>query len=49
MIVSKTLAHLEAVGVEMNDALDIVQSTERALEQARGKVAENVLKKNNNK
>jgi hypothetical protein len=29
----------------MNDALDIVKSAERALEQARGKVAENVKKK----
>jgi exonuclease VII small subunit len=44
MIVSKTIAHLEAVGLEMNDALDIVQSAERAVEQARGKVAENVKK-----
>jgi hypothetical protein len=26
MIVSKTIARLEAVGVEMNDALDIVKS-----------------------
>jgi hypothetical protein len=44
VVVSKTIARLEAVGVEMNDALDIVKSTERAVEQARGKVAENVKK-----
>jgi hypothetical protein len=42
VVVSKTSASLEAVGVEMNDALDIVTSTERALGQARGKVAANV-------
>jgi hypothetical protein len=41
-IVSKTIACLEAVGVEMNDALDIVKSTEHALKQARGKVAKKV-------
>jgi hypothetical protein len=45
MTVSKTIAHLEAVGVEMNDVLDIVKSAECALEQARGKVAENVKNK----
>jgi exonuclease VII small subunit len=44
VVVSKTIARLEAVGV-MNDALDIVKSAERAVEQARGKVAENVKKK----
>jgi exonuclease VII small subunit len=44
LVVSKTIARLEAVGVEMNDALDIVKRTERAVEQARGKVAENVKK-----
>ena len=42
LVVSKTIACLEAVGVEMNDALDIVKSAERAVEQARGTVAENV-------
>jgi hypothetical protein len=42
VVVSKTIARQEAVGVEMNDALDIVKSAERAVEQARGKVAENV-------
>jgi hypothetical protein len=31
--------------VEINDALDIGKGTERALEQARDKVAENVKKK----
>jgi hypothetical protein len=45
LVVSKTIACLEAVGVEMNDALDIVKSTERAVEQARGSVAENLKKK----
>jgi hypothetical protein len=45
VVVSKTAARLEAVGVEMNDALDTVKSTERAVEQARDKVAENVKKK----
>jgi exonuclease VII small subunit len=44
LVVSKTIARLEAVGVEMNDALDIVKSAGRAVEQARGKVAENVKK-----
>jgi hypothetical protein len=42
LVVSKTIASLEAVGVEMNDALDIAKSAEHALEQARGKIAENV-------
>jgi hypothetical protein len=42
MVVSKTIASLKAVRVEMNDALDIVKSAERALEQAGGKVSENV-------
>jgi exonuclease VII small subunit len=42
VVLSKTIARLEAVGVEMNNALDIVKSAQRALEQARGKVAENV-------
>ena len=42
MVVSKTIARQEAVGVEMNDALDIVNSAERAVEKARGKVADNV-------
>jgi hypothetical protein len=45
LAVSKTIACLEAVGVEMNDALDIIKSAERAVEQARGKVAENVKNK----
>jgi hypothetical protein len=45
LVVSKTIARLEAVGVEMNDALDIVKSAERAVEQARDKVAENVTNK----
>jgi hypothetical protein len=45
VVVSKTIACLEAVGVEMNDALDIAKSAERAVEQARGRVAENVKKK----
>jgi hypothetical protein len=45
LVISKTIACLEAVGVEMNDALDIVKSAERAVEQARGKVAENVKNK----
>jgi hypothetical protein len=45
LVVSKTIARLEAVGVEMNDALDIAKSAERAVEQARGKVAENVKNK----
>jgi hypothetical protein len=45
MLVPKTIASLEAVGVEMNDALDIAKSAERAVEQARGKVAENVKNK----
>jgi hypothetical protein len=45
LVVSKTIASLEAVGVEIHDALDIVKSTERAVEQARGKVAENVKKR----
>ena len=45
LVVSKTIARLEAVGVDMNDALDIVKSAERAVEQARGKVAENVKNK----
>jgi hypothetical protein len=45
VVVSKTIACLEAVGVEMNDALDIVKSAERAVEQARDKVAENVKNK----
>jgi hypothetical protein len=45
LVVSKTVACLEAVGVEMNDALDIVKSAERAVERARGKVAENVKNK----
>jgi hypothetical protein len=49
VVVSKTIACLEAVGVEMNDALDIVKSAERAVEQARGKVAENVEKTNSRK
>jgi hypothetical protein len=44
-VVSKTIAGLGAVGVEVNDALDIVKSTKHALEQARGKVAENVKNK----
>jgi hypothetical protein len=44
VVYSKTIARLEAVGVEMNDALDIVKSAERAVEQARDKVAENVKK-----
>jgi hypothetical protein len=44
LVVSKTIACLEAVGVEMNDALGIAKIAERALEQARGKVAENVKK-----
>jgi exonuclease VII small subunit len=43
-VVSKTIARLEAVGVEMNDALDIVKSAERAVKQARDKVAEHVKK-----
>jgi hypothetical protein len=47
VVVSKTIARLEAVGMEMNDALDIVKSTERAVEQACDKVAENVKKKKN--
>jgi exonuclease VII small subunit len=42
VLVSKTIACLEAFGVETNDALDTVKSAERALEQARGKVAQNV-------
>jgi ribosomal protein L7/L12 len=42
--VSKTIACLEAIGVQMNDALDIVKSAERAVEQARDKVAENLKK-----
>jgi hypothetical protein len=45
LVVSKTIASLEAVGVEVNDALDIVKSEERAVEQACGKVAENVKHK----
>jgi hypothetical protein len=49
LVVSKTIACLEAVGVEMNDALDIVMSAGRAVEQARGKVAENVKKKTNSR
>ena len=49
LAVSKTVACLEAVAVEMNDALDIVKSAERALEQARDKVAENVKKKTNSR
>ena len=44
LVVSKTIATLQAVGVEMNGALDIVKSAERAVEQARDKVAENVKK-----
>jgi hypothetical protein len=44
VVVSKTIARLQAVGVEVNDALDIVKSAERAVEQARGTVAENVKK-----
>jgi exonuclease VII small subunit len=32
VVVSKTIASLEAVGVEMNDALDIVKSAELAVE-----------------
>ena len=48
VVVSKTIARLEAVGVDMNDALDIVKSAERVVEQARGKVAEHV-KKNSRK
>jgi hypothetical protein len=44
VVVSKTIACLEAVGVEMNDTLDIIKSAERAVEQARDKVAENVKK-----
>jgi hypothetical protein len=45
VVVSKTIACLEAVGMEMNDnALDIVKSAERAVEQARDKEAENVKK-----
>jgi hypothetical protein len=32
VLVSKTIARLEAVGVEMNDALDIVKSAQRAVE-----------------
>jgi hypothetical protein len=39
LVVSKTTACLEAFGVEMNDALDIAKSAERAVEQARGTVA----------
>jgi hypothetical protein len=45
VVVSKTIACLEAVGVETNDALDIVKGTERAVEQSRDKVAENVKNK----
>jgi hypothetical protein len=44
VVVSKTIARLEAVGVEMNDALDVIKSAERAVEHARDKVAENVKK-----
>jgi hypothetical protein len=44
VVVSKTIARLEAVGVEMHDALDIAKSAERAVELARDKVAENVEK-----
>jgi hypothetical protein len=39
------MARLEAVGAEMNDGLDLVKNAGRALEQARGKVAENVKNK----
>jgi hypothetical protein len=45
VVVSKTIACLEAVGVEMDDELDIVKSTEHALEQEHGKAAENVKNK----
>jgi hypothetical protein len=45
VVVSKTIAHLEADGLEMNNALDIVKRTQCTLEQACGKVAENVKKK----
>jgi hypothetical protein len=45
LVVSETIACLAAVGVEMNDALDTVKSAEHTLEQARGKVAENVKNK----
>jgi hypothetical protein len=45
VVVSKTTARLQAVGVEMDDALDIIKSTERALEQVCGRVAENVKNK----
>jgi hypothetical protein len=44
VVVSKTIASLEAVGVEMNDALDIAKSAESVVELARNKVAENVKK-----
>jgi hypothetical protein len=39
LVVSKTIASLEAVGVQMNEALDIVKSAESAVKQACGKVA----------
>jgi DNA relaxase NicK len=43
-VLSKTIARLEAVGVETKDSLEIVKSAEHALEQAHGKAAENVKK-----
>jgi hypothetical protein len=46
VVVATTIAHLEAAGVEKYVALDIVKSAEHTLEQAPGKVAENVKKKN---
>ena len=40
VVISKTTARLEAAGLEMNDALDIVKSVTPNLGQARGKAAE---------
>jgi hypothetical protein len=45
LVVLKTVASLEADGVEKNEALDILKRAERAVEQARSKVAENVKNK----
>jgi asparagine synthetase A len=45
VVISKTTAHLKAVGEEMKDALDPVKSAECAVEQACGKAAESVRNK----
>jgi hypothetical protein len=49
VLVLKTIAHLEAVGVEMNEALDLVKGAKHALQPARGKVAGGEEKKKKKK